>query len=127
MAGALMATGVVKAVIVGADRIAANGDSAGQIGAYQLAVLAKGHRIPFYVAAPYSSFDLKLRDGTRMPIEQREADAVRRPRGALFAPADVAVWSPGFDVTPAELITAIVTDRGVIRSPTAARVKSLMG
>jgi len=85
-----------------------------------------GHRIPFYVAAPYSSFDLKLRDGSRMPMEEREADAVRRPRGALFAPADVPVWSPGFDVTPSELITAIVTDRGVIRAPNAAKIKSMM-
>lgn len=127
MAGALMASGQIKAVIVGADRIAANGDSAGQIGAYQLAVLAKFHRIPFYVAAPYSSFDLKLRDGTRMPIDEREADDVRRPRGALFAPADVAVWSPGFDVTPAELITAIISDRGVVRGPSASKIRSLLG
>ncbi len=126
MAGALMLTGNVKAVIVGADRIAANGDCAGQIGAYQLAVLAKGHRIPFYVAAPYSTFDMKLKDGSRLPLEEREADAVRRPRGALFAPADVQVWSPGFDITPAELITAIVTDRGVIRGPTAAKIKAMM-
>jgi methylthioribose-1-phosphate isomerase len=127
MAGALMATGQVKAVIVGADRVAANGDVAAQIGAYQLAVLAKGHRIPFYVAAPGSSFDLKVKDGTRIPIEERDGDAVRMPRGALFAPADVPVWSPGFDVTPAELITAIVTDRGVIRAPSAAKVRALIG
>jgi methylthioribose-1-phosphate isomerase len=126
MAGALMATGQVKAVIVGADRIAANGDTANKIGTYQLAVLAKGHRIPFYVAAPYSTFDLKLKDGMRIPIEERDGDEVRRPRGVLFAPADVEVWNPAFDITPAELITAIITDRGVVRAPTVSKIRTLL-
>lgn len=126
-AGALIASGNVKAVIVGADRIAANGDSAAQIGAYQLAVLANAHRLPFYIAAPYSSFDLTAKDGLRMPIDERAADAVRRPRGVLFAPVDVPVWSPGFDVTPTELITAIISDRGVIRAPSASKIRTLLG
>ena len=126
MVGALMISGAVKAVVVGADRIAANGDTANKIGTYQLAVLARCHGLPFYVAAPYSSFDLTLKDGTRIPIEQRNPDEVRRPRGLVITAPDVPVWNPAFDLTPAELITAIITERGVIRSPNAKRVAALM-
>lgn len=126
MAGALLLTGQVKAVIVGADRIAANGDTANKIGTYQLAILAKAHQIPFYVAAPSSSFDLKIKDGTRIPIEERDADEVRKPRGLLVTTPDVPAWNPAFDVTPAELITAIITERGIIKAPNAKRVAALM-
>jgi methylthioribose-1-phosphate isomerase len=125
-AAILMGRGKIRAVIVGADRIAANGDTANKIGTYGLAVLAKHHGIPFYVAAPYSTFDLALKDGSGIEIEERKADEVRRPLGAQAAPVDVPVANPAFDVTPGTLITAIITERGVITQPTPARVKSLM-
>ncbi len=127
MAGLLMRQGRIQAVIVGADRITANGDAANKIGTYALAVLARHHGIPFYVAAPYSTFDLALATGDAIEIEQRPADEIRRPQGAVFAPADIPVYNPAFDVTPAELITAIITERGVIRKPTVAGVAKLMG
>jgi len=114
-------------VIVGADRITANGDVANKIGTYSLAVLAKHHGIPFYVAAPYSTFDLTLGSGSLIEIEQRNGDEIRRPQGAVFAPADMPVYNPAFDVTPANLITAIITERGVINKPTTAAVAKLMG
>lgn len=126
MAASLMARGKIQAVIVGADRITANGDTANKIGTYSLAVLAKHHGIPFYVAAPYSTFDLSLATGTAIEIEERNGDEVRRPQGTLFAPADIAVANPAFDVTPADLITAIITERGVIQAPSAANVAKLM-
>lgn len=116
-AASLMARGLVQAVMVGADRIAANGDTANKIGTYGLAVLARHHGIPFYVAAPSTTFDPALPDGSGIVIEERPADEVRRPQGALFAPTDAAVANPAFDVTPAHLITAIVTERGVIDRP----------
>jgi methylthioribose-1-phosphate isomerase len=125
-AAALMATGQIKAVVVGAECIAANGDLIANVGTYQLAVLAKGHRIPFYVAAPGSAIDAKAKDGTKIAIEERDADEVRRPRGVLVAPADVDVWNPAFDLTPAELITAIITDRGVVRSPSPSKIAALL-
>jgi methylthioribose-1-phosphate isomerase len=125
-AASLMSRGKVQAVIVGADRICANGDTANKIGTYALAVLAKHHGIPFYVAAPYSTFDLALADGALITIEERGGDAVRRPQGAQAAPADVPVANPAFDVTPGRLITAIITERGVIERPDAARVQALM-
>ncbi len=126
-AGQLMREGKVQAVIVGADRIAANGDTANKIGTYSLAVLARHHAIPFYVAAPYSTFDLQLRSGREIPIEQRPATEVTEPRGVRFAPAGTEAYNPAFDVTPAELITAIVTDRGVIRPVTAEAIARTLG
>jgi methylthioribose-1-phosphate isomerase len=126
MAAHLMQRGRIQAVIVGADRITANGDVANKIGTYGLAVLAKHHGIPFYVAAPYSTFDLSLKDGMEIVIEERHADEVRAPQGTVFAPADVQVANPAFDVTPANLITAIITERGVIHRPNAKSVVKLM-
>jgi methylthioribose-1-phosphate isomerase len=117
VAASLMAKGEIDLVIVGADRIAANGDVANKIGTYGLAVLAKYHGIPFYVAAPSSTVDSATATGADIVIEERAADEVRRGFGTLTAPADAQVYSPAFDVTPAELITAIITDRGVRRPP----------
>jgi methylthioribose-1-phosphate isomerase len=117
-AAAVMANGDVDLVILGADRIAANGDAANKIGTYQLAVLARAHDIPFYVAAPRSTFDLSLASGDEIPIEERSASEVETAKG-------VSVYNPAFDVTPAELITAIVTDRGVIRAPYQENVHKL--
>jgi len=125
-AASLMQRGLVQAIIVGADRITANGDAANKIGTYGLAVLAKYHGIPFYVAAPYTTFDLTMATGAEIEIEERKADEVRRPQGTQFAPADVPVANPAFDVTPAELITALITERGVIHQPTRAKVEKLM-
>lgn len=125
-AASLMQRGLVQAIIVGADRITANGDAANKIGTYGLAVLAKYHGIPFYVAAPYTTFDLTLATGAEIEIEERKADEVRRPQGIQFAPADVPVANPAFDVTPAALITALITERGVIPQPTRAKVVAMM-
>ncbi len=116
-AGHLMARGEVDVVIVGADRIAANGDIANKVGTYTLAVLAARHRIPFYVAAPVSSVDLATPDGTAIPIEERKASEVLFVRGVRIAPPDTDVRNPSFDVTPAELVTGIATDEGMIRAP----------
>lgn len=116
-AASLMAQGEVDLCIVGADRIAVNGDVANKIGTYHLAIAAKHHGIPFYVAAPASTFDPETLNGTKILIEQRSADEVRSSTGMLTAPAGVAVYNPAFDVTPASLITAIVSDRGVHRPP----------
>jgi methylthioribose-1-phosphate isomerase len=116
MAGSLMRQGKIQLCIVGADRIAANGDVANKIGTYSVAVLAKAHNIPFYVAAPYSTIDLKTRSGADIPIEQRHASEVTTIHGSHpVAPQGVAVYNPAFDVTPAELITAIITERGVFK------------
>ena len=117
MAGALMRTGRVDAVIVGADRIAANGDTANKIGTYGLAVLAAAHGVPFYVAAPWSTFDLSLPDGSGIPIEERSEEEMRVLSGGQRVPDAVRVWNPAFDVTPARYIAAIVTERGVFRPP----------
>lgn len=116
-AGYLMAGGEVDTVIVGADRIAANGDVANKVGTYPLAVLAARHGIPFYVAAPLSSFDLQTATGADIPIEERAPNEVLAFRGVRVAPPDTEVRNPAFDVTPAELITGIVTDEGVLRTP----------
>jgi len=113
----LMARGQVDLVITGADRIAANGDTANKIGTYGLAVVAKHHGIPFYVAAPVSTIDPTLASGALIPIEERDANEVRRVGGHLIAPEASPVFNPAFDVTPAELITAIITERGVHHSP----------
>lgn len=117
MAGHLMARGEIGAVIVGADRIAANGDTANKIGTYTMAVLAHVHRIPFFVAAPISTVDLAIRGGEQIPIEERAASEVLTCFGHPIAPPEVAVRNPSFDVTPSELITAIITERGVAQSP----------
>ncbi len=116
-AGHLMARGEVDAIIVGADRIAANGDTANKVGTYTLAVLAARHGIPFYVAAPISTVDLATPDGAAIPIEERKADEVLLVRGVRIAPPDTDVRNPSFDVTPAELITGIITDEGVVAAP----------
>ncbi|MEY2341623.1 S-methyl-5-thioribose-1-phosphate isomerase [Acidithiobacillus sp. IBUN Pt1247-S3] len=116
-AGHLMATGKIHAVIVGADRIAANGDAANKIGTYSLAVLAQYHQIPFFVAAPLSTVDFAMPDGSQIVIEERAAEEVRRCGGQEMAPAGVAVRNPAFDVTPAGLIAGIITECGVARAP----------
>jgi len=125
MAGHLMSKGEVDVVIVGADRIAANGDVANKIGTYPLAVLAKRHGIPFYVAAPCSTFDPKIPDGSRIPIEERPADEVTGYRGARWAPQGVSVRNPAFDVTPAELITGIICERGIASPPYRESIAAL--
>jgi methylthioribose-1-phosphate isomerase len=117
MAGYLMQCGEVDLVVVGADRIAANGDVANKIGTYGLAVLAKAHEIPFYVAAPLSSIDLEIEDGSAIPIEIRGRDEVARIGNRTLLPEDVGVRQPAFDVTPAGLVTALVTERGVLPAP----------
>jgi methylthioribose-1-phosphate isomerase len=117
MSGAIMRAGKIGAVVVGADRIAANGDTANKIGTYTVAVLAKEHGIPFYVAAPFSTVDLATKDGTVIPIEQRSTDEVTHLAGKRIAPAGVKVENPAFDVTPAKYITAIITERGVAKAP----------
>jgi len=114
MAGSLMCQGKINLCIVGADRIAANGDVANKIGTYSVAVLAKAHGIPFYVAAPYSTIDLQTKSGADIPIEQRNAQEVTTIHGSRpVAPTGVSVYNPAFDVTPAALITGIITERGV--------------
>ena len=126
MAGHLMSRGEVDVVVVGADRIAANGDVANKIGTYALAVLAKRHGIPFYVAAPLSTFDPSIPDGSKIPIEERGADEVTGYRETRWAPQGVSVRNPAFDVTPAELITGIITEKGVVLEPTREKLQSLM-
>jgi methylthioribose-1-phosphate isomerase len=116
-AGFLMKQGKIDAVLVGADRIAANGDTANKIGTYSLAVLARNHQVPFYVVAPFSTFDLQLESGDQIPIETRPSSEVTHLKGLPLAPEGVQVYAPAFDVTPNELISAIVTDRGILRAP----------
>ncbi|MDF0651646.1 MAG: S-methyl-5-thioribose-1-phosphate isomerase [Nitrospira sp.] len=125
MAGTLMRQGKIHLCVVGADRIAANGDVANKIGTYSVAVLAKAHNIPFYVAAPYSTIDLNTKSGEDIPIEQRNPSEVTTIHGSHpVAPKDVPVYNPAFDVTPAELITGIITERGVFKpGELAARFK----
>ncbi len=117
MAAWVMAKGMVDFVLVGADRVAANGDTANKIGTYGLAVLAAYHRLPFYVAAPYSTIDLELPEGGRIPIEERAPDEVRRGFGPATAPAGCPVYNPAFDITPADLVSGIITERGILRPP----------
>ncbi|MGZ8203967.1 MAG: S-methyl-5-thioribose-1-phosphate isomerase, partial [Burkholderiales bacterium] len=125
-AGFLMSRGKIDAVIVGADRVAANGDVANKIGTYQVAVLARRHAIPFYVACPRSTIDITAATGDDIPIEERSADEVKGYGEARWAPADVKVVNPVFDVTPAELVTALITEKGITRAPDAAKIASLM-
>ncbi|NTV62602.1 MAG: S-methyl-5-thioribose-1-phosphate isomerase [Oscillochloris sp.] len=117
MAGHMMKTGKVDCVIVGADRIVANGDTANKIGTYSLAVLARAHGIPFYIAAPTSTIDLSMAHGDEIPIEERSAEEVTHLAGQLIAPVGVNAAHPAFDVTPSELITGIITERGVVKAP----------
>jgi methylthioribose-1-phosphate isomerase len=121
MAAVLMGQRQIQLVITGADRIAANGDTANKVGTYGLAVLAAAHNIPFYIAAPSSTFDLDIRDGTGIPIECRDADEVRKFDGRFVAPAQTPCFNPAFDVTPAKLISGIITEKGLIH-PVETRV-----
>lgn len=125
MAGFLMMQGKIDKVIVGADRIAANGDAANKIGTYALAVLARAHRIPFFIAAPLSTFDFSLSTGAEIPIEERPADEVTAFRGVPAAPKGMKVYNPAFDVTPARLISAIITEKGILAPPLPAAIASL--
>lgn len=126
MAGHLMARGEVDLIIVGADRIAANGDVANKIGTYTLAVLAKRHEVPFYVAAPLSTFDASIADGSKIPIEERGADEVTGYGSTRWAPRGIKVRNPAFDVTPAELVTGIITERGVILAPDRDKIQEII-
>ena len=125
MAGHLMQQGRVDVVVVGADRIAVNGDTANKIGTYTVAVLAARHGIPFYVAAPLSTIDIAIADGSAIPIEEREAAEVTGFRGLRWAPEGVSVANPAFDVTPAELITGIITEKCVVHRPDAGQIRAL--
>jgi methylthioribose-1-phosphate isomerase len=123
MAAALMLQGKVDLVVVGADRIAANGDTANKIGTYGVAVLAREHNIPFYVAAPLSTIDLDTADGAGIPIEERSAREVTHIGGSQMSPAEALVWNPAFDVTPHRFITGIITERGIFRPPYTESLK----
>ena len=114
-------------MIVGADRIAANGDAANKIGTYSLSIIAKEHNVPFYVAAPASTFDLSIASGDEIPIEERDSDEVTSIAGHRIAPDGIKVFNPAFDVTPASNITAIITERGVIADPNTDKVKNVIG
>jgi len=127
MAGFLMKLGKIDLVLVGADRIARNGDVANKIGTYTLAVLAKAHQIPFYVAAPESTIDFSIADGSFIPIEERNPDEVRTCMGTLVTCPDVDAYNPAFDITPAELITALITDRGIVSPPLAESLRQTFG
>ena len=125
MAAQVMKEGKIQCVIVGADRIAANGDTANKIGTYNVAILAEAHGLPFYVAAPTSTLDFALGTGAEIPIEQRAAEEVTEGFGKLTAPEGVKVYSPAFDVTPAALVTAIITEKGVARAPYIESLQAL--
>jgi methylthioribose-1-phosphate isomerase len=125
MAGVMMQQGKIGAIVVGADRIAANGDVANKIGTYTIAVLAKEHGIPFYVAAPISTVDLATPDGSKIPIEQRNAREVTHIAGKQMVPDGVLVENPAFDVTPAKYVAAIITERGIAREPYTESLRKL--
>ena len=127
MAAQVMKEGKIDLVVVGADRIAANGDAANKIGTYGVALLAAAHGIPFYVAAPSSTFDLSLANGDRIPIEQRDPREVTHGFGRPTAPDGVAVYNPAFDVTPAHLIAGLVTEKGLVRPVTEAAIRATLG
>jgi methylthioribose-1-phosphate isomerase len=126
MAAQVMREGRVQAVVVGADRIAANGDTANKIGTYGIAVLAAAHEIPFYVAAPTSTFDLSIADGGAIPIEQRAAEEITHSFGQQTAPDGIGVYNPAFDVTPARLIKAIICERGIIQPVNAQTIAAML-
>ncbi|MBN2712713.1 MAG: S-methyl-5-thioribose-1-phosphate isomerase [Planctomycetes bacterium] len=123
MAAQVMREGRIDIVVTGADRIAANGDSANKIGTYGVAILAKFHGIPFYIAAPSSTFDLSLKDGSQIPIEERHPEEIKNGFGKWTAPRKAKIYNPAFDVTPAGLIAGIITERGIIEKPNTAKVK----
>ena len=125
MAGHLMSKGRIQAVIVGADRIAANGDTANKIGTYSVSILAKEHGIPFYVAAPFNTIDLATATGAGIPIEQRSPREVTHSNGKQMTPDGVGIENPAFDVTPAKYITAIITERGVLRAPYSESIRAM--
>jgi methylthioribose-1-phosphate isomerase len=125
MSGAMMKQGKIGAIVVGADRIAANGDVANKIGTYTVAILAKEHNIPFYVAAPISTVDLATPDGSKIPIEQRNAREVTHIAGKQMTPDGVEIENPAFDVTPAKYVTAIVTERGIAKAPYEESLRKL--
>jgi methylthioribose-1-phosphate isomerase len=125
MAGAMMKQGKIKAIVVGADRIAANGDVANKIGTYTVAVLAREHGIPFYVAAPFSTVDLETPDGSKIPIEQRNTREVTHIAGKQMVPDGVGVENPAFDVTPAKYVSAIITEKGVAQAPYEQSLRKL--
>ncbi len=127
MAAQVMRERRINLVIVGADRIAANGDAANKIGTYSVAVLAKGHKIPFYVAAPSSTFDLTLEKGRQIPIEERDPEEITHGFGLQTGADGVKVYNPAFDVTPAQLITGIITEKGIIESPNAEKIARVLG
>lgn len=126
MAAQVMREGRVRAVVTGADRIAANGDAANKIGTYGVALHAKAHGIPFYVAAPSSTFDLSIPDGDAIPIEERDAREITHGFGRQTAPDGIAVYNPAFDVTPAELIRALICEKGLIRPVTPQRIREIL-
>ncbi|MCL5058492.1 MAG: S-methyl-5-thioribose-1-phosphate isomerase [Actinobacteria bacterium] len=125
MAGYLMFRGMVDLVVVGSDRIASNGDVANKIGTYGVAVLAREHGVPFYVAAPFSTIDIRLGSGLEIPIEERNPDEVTHIGGVRMAPEGVGVWNPAFDVTPAGLVSAIITERGILRAPYEKAIRAM--
>jgi methylthioribose-1-phosphate isomerase len=125
MAGFMMSRGEVDAVVVGTDRVAANGDVANKIGTYMVAVLAQRHHIPFYVACPLSTIDMSIVSGVDIPIEERHADEVKGFRDFHWAAQGVQIRNPSFDITPAELVTALITEKGVIRQPDAGKLRTL--
>ncbi|MCK5077086.1 MAG: S-methyl-5-thioribose-1-phosphate isomerase, partial [Calditrichia bacterium] len=122
MAAAVMANTKIDAILVGADRIAANGDTANKIGTYGLAVLAKHHKIPFYTVAPLTTFDMKIKSGKEIPIEERDPLEVKKIKDNIIAPEEINVYNPAFDVTPHELISGIITDHGIIECPDLKKV-----
>jgi methylthioribose-1-phosphate isomerase len=127
MAAQVMREGRIQAVVTGADRIAANGDTANKIGTYGVALLAAAHDIPFYVAAPTNTFDMSLSDGSQIPIEERSASEITHGFGRQTAPEGVKVYNPAFDVTPARLIKAIICERGVIDPVNRETIASIVG
>jgi methylthioribose-1-phosphate isomerase len=126
MAGTLFAAGKVNAAIVGADRVAGNGDVANKVGTYTIGVLCKAHKVPLYVAAPLSTFDRSLRTGAQIPIEERDPSEVTHLMGKRVAPHGVSVYNPAFDVTPARYVSAIVTEKGVLTPPLAGAIRKLL-
>lgn len=127
MAAMVLKQGKVDLIIVGADRIAANGDSANKIGTYSLSVLADYHKIPFYVAAPFSTFDMSLENGELIPIEERGEDELKYFNGKQIAPLEISVYNPAFDVAPAQNITGIITEKGIIKPPYTENIKKVLG
>jgi methylthioribose-1-phosphate isomerase len=126
MAGVMMKQGKIGAIVVGADRIAANGDVANKVGTYTVAILAKEHGIPFYVAAPISTIDMATPDGSGIPIEQRNTKEVSHIAGKQMVPDGVQIENPAFDVTPARYVTAIITERGIAKAPYSDSLRQLV-